>query len=61
MKRVFDLLSLLKMCCQEGMNGDLDCSTQEGKESFMHMIAIVELIETKLKQKDNGEMFLNKG
>jgi hypothetical protein len=51
MKRVFDLLSLLKMCCQEGMNGDLDCSTQEGRESFMHMIAIVELIETKLKQK----------
>jgi len=61
MKRVFDLLSILKMSCQEGMNGDWDCSTEEGRESFMHMIAIVELIETKLKQKDNGEMFLNKG
>ena len=61
MKRVFDLLSILKMSCQEGMNGDWDCSTEEGRESFGHMIAIVELIETKLKQKDNGEMFLNKG
>jgi len=61
MKRVFDLLSLLKMCCEDGSNGTWDCSTQEGKESFMHMIAIIELIENKLKQKEDGEMFLNKG
>ena len=61
MKRVFDLLNILKMSCEEGVKGDLDCSTQEGKESFGDMIAIIELIETKLKQKENGEMFLNKG
>jgi hypothetical protein len=61
MKRVFSLLNVLKMCCEEGMNGDLDCSTQEGRESFGDMIAIIELIENKLKQKEDGEMFLNKG
>jgi len=61
MKRVFTLLNVLKMCCEEGMNGDWDCSTQEGKESFGDMIAIIELIENKLKQKEDGEMFLNKG
>jgi hypothetical protein len=61
MKRVFDLLNVLKMSCQEGLDGDWDCSTQEGRESFGDMIAIIELIENKLKEKDNGEMFLNKG
>jgi hypothetical protein len=53
MKRVFDLLSLLKMCCEEGMNGDWDCSTQEGKEGFNDMITIIEVIENKLKEKNN--------
>jgi hypothetical protein len=61
MKRVFSLLNVLKMSCQEGLDGQWDCSTQEGKESFGDMIAIIELIENKLKEKDNGEMFLNKG
>jgi hypothetical protein len=61
MKRVFDLLGVLKMSCQEGLDGTWDCSTEEGKESFGDMIAIIELIENKLKQKENGEMFLNKG
>jgi hypothetical protein len=61
MKRVFDLLNVLKMSCQEGLDGDWDCSTQEGRESFGDMIAIVELIENELKQKEDGEMFLNKG
>jgi hypothetical protein len=61
MKRVFDLLNVLKMSCQEGLDGTWDCSTEEGKESFGDMIAIIELIENKLKQKENGEMFLNTG
>jgi hypothetical protein len=61
MKRVFDLLTILKMSCQEGLDGDWDCSTEEGRESFGDMISVIELIENDLKQKDNGEMFLNKG
>jgi hypothetical protein len=61
MKRVFDLLAVLKMSCNEGLNGTWDCSTEEGKESFDDMITIIEWIENDLKQKDNGEMFLNKG
>ena len=61
MKRVFDLLSLLKMCCEDGSNGLLDSSTPEGKEGFNDMIFIIEVIENKLKEKHNGEMFLNKG
>lgn len=61
MKRVFDLLNVLKMCFEEGKNGDWDCSTEEGKESFGDMIAIIELIENELKPNQNGEMFLNKG
>ena len=61
MKRVFDLLNVLKMSCQEGVDGDWDCTTEENRESFGDMIAIIELIENELKQKDNGEMFLNKG
>jgi len=61
MKRVFDLLTILKMSCQEGLDGDWDCTTEEGRESFGDMISVIELIENKLKEKDNGEMFLNKG
>jgi hypothetical protein len=61
MKRVFDLLTILKMSCQEGLDGDWDCSTQEGRESFGDMISVIELIENKLKEKEDGEMFLNKG
>ena len=61
MKRVFDLLTILKMSCQEGLDGDWDCTSEEGRESFGDMISVIELIENDLKQKDNGEMFLNKG
>lgn len=61
MKRVFDLLAVLKMSCNEGLNGTWDCTTEEGRESFDDMITIIEMIEKELKQKDNGEMFLNKG
>lgn len=61
MKRVFDLLNVLKMSCEEGQSGDWDCSTEEGRESFGDMISIIELIEKELKQKEDGEMFLNKG
>jgi hypothetical protein len=61
MKRVFDLLAVLKMSCNEGLNGTWDCSTEEGKESFGDMITIIEWIEKELKQKEDGEMFLNKG
>ncbi len=35
MKKVFDLLTILKMSCEEGLSGDWDCSTEEGKESFV--------------------------
>ena len=61
MKRVFDLLNVLKMSCEEGLDGTWDCSSEEGKESFGDMITIIELIEDELKEKRNGEMFLNKG
>jgi hypothetical protein len=61
MKRVFDLLTILKMSCEEGMNGDWDCTSEEGRESFGDMISVIEIIQNELKQKDNGEMFLNKG
>lgn len=61
MKRVFDLLNVLKMSCEEGLDGSWDCSSEEGKESFGDMITIIELIEDELKEKRNGEMFLNKG
>jgi hypothetical protein len=61
MKRVFDLLNVLKMCCQEGLDGDWDCTSEEGRESFGDMISVIELIENELKQNQNGEMFLNKG
>jgi len=61
MKRVFTLLTILKMSCQEGLDGQWDCSTEEGRESFGDMIAVIELIENKLKENQNGEMFLNKG
>jgi hypothetical protein len=61
MKRVFDLLNVLKMSCQEGLDGDWDCSTEEGRESFGDMITIIEIIQNELKQKEDGEMFLNKG
>jgi len=61
MKRIFNLLNVLKMCCEDGKNGDWDCSSEEGKESFGDMIVVLEIIENELKQKQNGEMFLNKG
>lgn len=61
MKRVFDLLNVLKMSCEEGLDGSWDCSSEEGKESFGDMITIIELIEDELKEKRDGEMFLNKG
>jgi hypothetical protein len=61
MKRVFDLLTILKMSCEEGLNGDWDCTTQEGIEGFGDMITIIEMIQNELKQKEDGEMFLNKG
>jgi hypothetical protein len=50
MKKVFDLLTILKMSCEEGLSGDWDCSTEEGKESFGDMISIIEMIEKELKQ-----------
>ena len=49
------------MSCEEGLSGDWDCSTEEGKESFGDMISIIEMIQNELKQNQNGEMFLNKG
>ena len=61
MKRVFSLLNVLKMSCQEGLDGSWDCTTEEGKESFGDMITIIEIIENILKQNQDGEMFLNKG
>jgi imidazole glycerol phosphate synthase subunit HisF len=61
MKRVFDLLAVLKMSCNEGLNGTWDCTTEEGRESFDDMITIIEWIEKELKENQNGEMFLNKG
>jgi hypothetical protein len=61
MKRVFDLLNVLKMSCEEGLSGDWDCSSEEGKESFGDMISIIEIIEQELNKKEDGEMFLNKG
>ena len=56
MKRVFDLLNVLKMCCEEGKNGDWDCTTEEGRESFGDMITIIEIIENELKQKQKPEI-----
>jgi len=47
------------MCCQEGLDGTWDCTTEEGRESFGDMISLIELIENELKQKEDGEMFLN--
>jgi hypothetical protein len=61
MKRVFDLLNILKMSCEEGLDGSWDCTTEEGKEGFGDMITIIEMIKNELKQNQNGEMFLNKG
>jgi len=61
MKRVFDLLNVLKMSCEEGLSGDWDCSSEEGRESFGDMISIIEIIEQELNKKEDGEMFLNKG
>lgn len=61
MKRVFDLLNILKMSCEEGLDGSWDCSSEEGRESFGDMISIIEMIQKELKQNQNGEMFLNKG
>jgi hypothetical protein len=51
MKKVFDLLAVLKMSCNEGLNGTWDCTTEEGRESFDDMITIIEWIEKELKQK----------
>ena len=51
MKKVFDLLTILKMSCEEGLDGTWDCSTEEGKESFADMISLIEVIEQELKQK----------
>ncbi len=51
MKKVFDLLNILKMSCEEGLDGSWDCSTEEGRESFNDMISIIEIIEQELKQK----------
>lgn len=50
MKNVFDLLTILKMSCEEGLSGDWDCSSEEGRESFGDMISIIEMIEKELKQ-----------
>ena len=61
MKRVFDLLNVLKMSCEEGLSGDWDCTSEEGRESFGDMISIIEMIQNELKQNQNGEMFPNKG
>lgn len=61
MKRVFDLLNILKMSCEEGLDGSWDCSSEEGKESFGDMISIIEMIQNELNSNQNGEMFLNKG
>jgi hypothetical protein len=61
MKRVFDLLNILKMSCEEGLSGYWDCSSEEGKEGFGDMISIIQMIENELKQNKDGEMFLNKG
>ena len=61
MKRVFDLLNILKMSCEEGLDGSWDCSSEEGKESFGDMITIIEMIQNELNSNQNGEMFLNKG
>ena len=61
MKRVFDLLNILKMSCEEGLDGSWDCSSEEGRESFGDMISIIEMIQNELKEKRDGEMFLNKG
>jgi hypothetical protein len=52
MKKVFNLLNVLKMSCNEGLNGTWDCSTEEGRESFEDMIIIIEWIEKALKEKD---------
>ena len=49
------------MSCEEGLSGDWDCSSEEGKESFGDMISIIEIIEQELNKKEDGEMFLNKG
>ena len=61
MKRVFDLLNILKMSCEEGLDGSWDCTTEEGRESFGDMISIIEIIQQELNKNQNGEMFLNKG
>ena len=61
MKRVFDLLNILKMSCDEGLDGTWDCSSEEGRESFGDMISIIEMIQNELNKNQNGEMFLNKG
>lgn len=50
MKKVFDLLTILKMSCEEGLSGEWDCSSEEGKESFGDMVTIIEMIEKELKQ-----------
>ncbi len=52
MKKVFDLLAVLKMSCNEGLNGTWDCTTEEGRESFDDMITIIEWIEKELKEKE---------
>ena len=41
MKRVFDLLNILKMSCEEGLDGSWDCTSEEGRESFGDMISII--------------------
>lgn len=51
MEKIFDLLTTLKMSCEEGLDGSWDCSTEEGREAFGDMIDIIEMIEEKLKQK----------
>lgn len=51
MEKVFNLLTFLKMSCEEGLDGTWDCSTEEGRESFGDMISIIEMIEEELKQK----------
>ncbi len=61
MKRVFDLLNILKMSCEEGLDGSWDCTSEEGRESFGDMISIIEMIQNELNSNKNGEMFLNKG
>jgi len=42
-------LSTVHKSCEEGLTGEWDCSTDEGKKGFQDMISLIEIIAKDLE------------